>query len=455
MSKVLIVAWRDFKQTVMRKIFLLAIVGIPVLIAGAAGIAFLLMLGHEQPPLIGTIAIIDPTGEVTTAARRELDPDRVGRERTQQIKELSETIKQGGTPTTFDMGVGTGRVEIKLTQHEKDALKSLKQQVSNGQLLAVAVIDEVILATPDPAVDRDAQPRFELFVGDNLDDDHVGFVERRLGRAIVRVRAARAGLDADEAMAMLRRPGTHTIRMMEGGNETAESEGIREFKAMIPAIFMMLLWAATFTSGQHLMMSTIEEKSNRVMEVLLSAVSPLQLMTGKILGQGGVGLLIVGIYSALGIGALAVFGALHSDHLWILVLLFVYFFMAYFMIASIMAAVGSAVTDIREANTLFTPVMIVVMIPLILWLPISQAPNGAIAITFSFIPPAIPFIMILRLAADEWSWDAWWQLPATIAWGYICVVGMVWMAAKIFRVGVLMYGKPPSPWQLLKWLRYP
>ena len=132
--------------------------------------------------------------------------------------------------------------------------------------------------------------------------------------------------------------------------------------------------------------------------------------------------------------------------------LVVYFFMAYFMIASIMAAVGSAVTDIREANTLIMPVMFVVMIPLILWMPISKAPNGGLATSFSYIPPAIPFVMILRIAADEPV--PLWQIPVTIVWGYACVLAMVWMSAKIFRVGVLMYGKPPSPLQLIKWLRY-
>ena len=122
---------------------------------------------------------------------------------------------------------------------------------------------------------------------------------------------------------------------------------------------------------------------------------------------------------------------------------------------------GDIVVRIREAGqikdvpvrtTLVTPVMFLMMIPLMLWLPISQAPNGSIATAFSFIPPAIPFVMILRLAADEPV--PWWQIPATILWGYACVFGMVWIAAKIFRVGVLMYGKPPSLLQLLKWLRY-
>jgi ABC-2 type transport system permease protein len=181
-------------------------------------------------------------------------------------------------------------------------------------------------------------------------------------------------------------------------------------------------------------------------------------MAGKILGQGGVGLLIILLYSALGLCGLfvvALTGVVQPRALvefTALAYLFVFFFMAFFMIASIFAAVGSAVTDIREANTLVTPVMFIVMIPLLLWMPISNAPNGGIATAFSFIPPATPFVMILRVAADEPV--PLWQIPVTIVWGYICVAGMVWMAAKIFRVGVLMYGKPPSPLQLIKWVRY-
>jgi ABC-2 type transport system permease protein len=215
---------------------------------------------------------------------------------------------------------------------------------------------------------------------------------------------------------------------------------------------MLLLWISTFTAGQHLMMSTIEEKSNRVMEVLLSAVSPLQLMFGKILGQGLVGLIIVMIYASLGIAGLIVFAVLHLVPVIQLVYLAVYFFMAYFMIASIMAAVGSAVSDIREANSLLMPAMMVLMLPFLLWLPISEDPNGPIASIFSFIPPAIPFVMILRLPSAESV--PLWQIPATMVWGYACVLAMIWMAAKVFRVGVLMYGKPPSPLQLIKWVRY-
>jgi ABC-2 type transport system permease protein len=466
MSRVVHVAWREFKQTVLRKIFLIAILGIPIAMVAGTALVVLIMATHKEPPLIGTIALVDPTGEVAPAAEAEFHPQQIARDIRQQIEQMQEAsgemLRRGGpraldprSVTTFQLDLGSLDARIDLEPHEQvneAQLAALKDRVRSGDLLALAVFPESVLETPDPAVAADQRPKFELFAGEGLDDDHVTFLENRLGAAVVRVRAARADLDPDAALAMLRRPQSTTSRLLRGGVEAKEGEGTRVAEQMIPMVFMMLLWVATFTSGQHLMMSTIEEKSNRVMEVLLSAVSPFQLMLGKIFGQGGVGLLVVLIYTTLGLAGLLVFRQMHLIESAAVAYLFVFFFMAFLMIASIFAAVGSAVTDIREANTLVTPVMFVVMIPLILWMPISQSPNGAIATTFSFIPPAIPFVMILRVAADEPVPP--WEIPATIVWGYLCVAGMIWMAAKIFRVGVLMYGKPPSPLQMIKWIRY-
>jgi ABC-type Na+ efflux pump permease subunit len=467
MSRTLSVAWRDFRQTVLRKIFLLAVIGVPILVVGAMAIAALVMIGHEEPPLVGTIAIAEASGELVGAARAEFDPARIAAEVAEQIQEMEEASREmlaGGAPPAFDpaaestvrMGMGRGEVRVDLEEHREpgeQALRELRERVRSGALLALAVVGPDVLESPDPAADDDELPHYDLLVAEGVDVDHVSFIERRIGQAAVRVRAARAGLEAERVLAMLRPPSSATRRLLRSGEETSEDKGLREIRQqLVPMAFMMLLWIATFTSANHLMMSTIEEKSNRVMEVLLSAVSPFQLMAGKILGQGAVGLLIVLIYSSLGIASLAVFERMNFIEWWDIAYLFVFFFMAYFMIASIMAAVGSAVSDIREANTLVTPVMIVVTIPLLLWMPISQAPNGGLAAAFSFIPPAIPFVMILRLAADEAV--PLWQIPATIVWGYACVLGMVWMAARIFRVGVLLYGKPPTPLQLLRWVRY-
>ncbi|MCH7847056.1 MAG: ABC transporter permease [Planctomycetes bacterium] len=464
MSKIAAIAWREFTQTVMRKIFLLAVLGMPVLIIAIGVIAGVMMKTHQEPPLVGTVAIVDPTGELSAAAQIEFDQEKIRRDEERQQREAVETATEAlGSGSIPPGSIGTsgampkaarGEVIITIERVEEEtdaALKTLKQRVRDDELLAAAVIGPEVLDIPP---DRGERPKFLLFVSEHLDSDHVSLIEQRLGASVVRVRAQRTGKDPDEVLAMLKRPGADTKRLLEGEQEVDASATSRKLaQIIIPMAFMMLIWIGTLTSSQHLLMTTIEEKSNRVMEVLLSAVSPLQLMTGKILGHGGVGLLIVLIYSSVGIAALI---ALERFTQFIttmdLVYLAIFYFMAYFMIASIMAAVGSAVSEIREANTLVTPVMMLLMVPWMLWMPITQSPNGMVATVCSFIPPMSPFAMILRHVAEE---DIpTWQYPVSIIWGYICVLGMIWFAAKIFRVGVLMYGKPPSLLQLIKWARY-
>ncbi len=466
MSKVLAIAWREFKQTVMRKIFLLAVLGMPVLILAIMAIAGVMMDTHQEPPLVGTVAIVDPTGELSAAAQIEFDQEKIRRDEERRQRELAESATEAigsgsippnpiGPPGAIQKATrGEVIITIERVEGETDAaLKTLKRRLrdDDDDLLAAAVISAEVLDAP---ASQGKPPRFLLFVPEGIDSDHVSLIEQRLGASVVRVRAQRTGKDPEEVLAMLKRPRADTKRLLEGEQEMDASATSRKLaQIIIPMAFMMLIWIGTLTSSQHLLMTTIEEKSNRVMEVLLSAVSPLQLMTGKILGHGGVGLLIVLIYSSVGIAALI---ALERFTQFIttmdLVYLAIFYFMAYFMIASIMAAVGSAVSEIREANTLVTPVMMLLMIPWILWMPITQSPNGMVAQVCSFIPPMSPFAMILRHVAEE---DIpTWQYPVSIIWGYICVLGMIWFAAKIFRVGVLMYGKPPSPLQLLKWARY-
>ena len=466
MLKVLTVAWREFKQTVVRPAFLIGVIGIPILIVGIGAVAGLIMVSHKEPPLIGEVRIVAPESAVVTAAQLEFDKARIAAdERREQTQRAEQALKgergfMGGPQSDAFGQRGDVNISIKAAD-PAESIDSLKDRVRRGELLAVVEISQAIL-TPPPATeaattepsDDPAAQSFQLFVGENVDSDNVRLIERRLAKAVVRTRAEQAGLDGDQALQLVREPRAETTRARLGGGERTGNQGLQEIRSQIlPMVFMMLIWIGTFSAGQPLMMSTIEEKSNRVMEVLLSAISPIELMTGKIIGYGAVGLLIVGIYSSVGIAALVAFAiftdVIHWSHL---VYLGVYFIMAYGMISCMMAMVGSAVSDVREANTLITPMMLILMVPLMLWMPISHDPNGLIATICSFVPPAIPFAMILRIASEEGV--VWWQIALSMVWGFACVLAMIWMTAKIFRIGVLMYGKPPTPIELLRWIRY-
>jgi ABC-type Na+ efflux pump permease subunit len=204
-------------------------------------------------------------------------------------------------------------------------------------------------------------------------------------------------------------------------------------------------------AGQQLMTSTIEEKSSRVVELLLAAVSPTELMAGKILGQLAVAMLMFGLYGGVGLAALASFAALGMIDPWMLLYLPIFFLIAFVMIAALMAAIGAAVNELREAQTLLMPVVLALMLPMMLWLPISRDPNGAFATALSFIPPTSPLVMVLRMTSS--TPPPTWQVWLSIAIGIAAMFAAVWFAGRVFRVGLLMHGKPPDFRTLVRWVR--
>ena len=429
-QRILSVAWREFRHTALTKAFLLAVVAFPLL--GILAFALIpLLLPKGPPPLEGTIAIVDPQGRFGERFEAML---REGRSRGEGLVGRLLDEAEASLIAREDLVVEAST--------DPAAIDGLKSRLRRGDLLAIA---EVATPSDDPA----AVGEITLLVPSGMAARQVVLLEQLLREAAVEVQVDRAGEDSARLRALLTPPAAQTLRLAPDGREARERV---EAKILVPLGFMMLLWIGTMTSANYLLTSTIEEKSNRVMEVLLSAISPMQLLAGKILGYGLVGAILLVAYGGLAVAGLAILAMLDLVPPMHLVLLCVYFTMAYFMIASMLAAVGSAVSELREAQSLVGPVMLVLMLPMILWLPISDDPNGLLATVSSFIPPLIPFVMILRTTGATEP-VATWQILASIVVGFGATVGMVWTAARIFRVGVLMQGKPPTPLELLRWIR--
>jgi ABC-2 type transport system permease protein len=199
------------------------------------------------------------------------------------------------------------------------------------------------------------------------------------------------------------------------------------------------------------MTSTVEEKSSRVVEVLLAAVSPFQLMAGKLLGQVGIGLVAIGIYLGLGLLALysfAVFGVIEP----MLIVYFVVFFLiTYIVFGALMMSIGAAVNQIQEAQSLMGPVMLLLMMPYMLSPMVGRAPNSALSVALSFIPPINSFAMMTRMASD--SPPPAWQVWLTIVVGIGAAWAAIWFAGKVFKIGLLMHGRPPNFRTLIRWAR--
>lgn len=219
---------------------------------------------------------------------------------------------------------------------------------------------------------------------------------------------------------------------------------------LAPLIFMMLLFMGIVGISQMLISSTLEEKSNRVFELLLSSVSPFQLMLGKILGICGVGFTLLLIWSGGGVLAASVKGMDELVSAPQLGFFLLYYVLGFVLIASLMVAVGSACNTIKEAQNLMAPISLLLALPLLLSVTVIGNPNGTVATVLSFIPPFTPFLMMLRISSVP--------APSTleILASILLLAGSTWiavrLAARVFRVGILLHGQPPSIRQIFTWL---
>ena len=426
MRRVRAVAWREFRHTVLTKGFIFGAIVVPAVMILAAPLIPLLMKS-ETPPIEGRVVVVDRIGGHLEALRIAVQPP----------------AKDGATPGDPLNAPVERRPRIQFDASIEGAPADadeamLRAQVGKQELTALLVITR-----------QDDRVRAELLVPSSASPRQTSFLETATEEALVRARVAAAGQDYAQLRGLMRDGKVATARVSPEGIASPEQT---ELRMLVPLGFMMLLWIAIFTSANYLLTTTIEEKSSRVIEVLLSAVSPMELLLGKLLGQAGVSLVMLLMYGVAGLGGLSALAMLDTVPLSHVLWFLLWFPIAYFMVAAIMAGVGSAVSDLREAQSLVGPAMLALMVPLILWMPIVEYPNGALAVAFSFIPPASPFVMVLRLTAANEPIPMWQSILAlVVAAG--SVAALVWAGARIFRVGVLMQGKTPTPRELLRWIR--
>jgi ABC-2 type transport system permease protein len=462
-KKILYVAGREFLATVMTKGFVFGMLITPLMIAVVIYAMPRLMV-KAPPKTEGRVAVQDPTGRIAGPLAQYLSPEQFAERRAREREKLEDATPaqlrnqvaaspsaQAAVRQSLDRALGeVPHLSVDAVapgtdlETAKAPLKTLLAKDTPDRSTCLALI----VVHPD-AVDRapgkEAFGTYDLFIRPKLDDRLVDDLNAGLKKTIVGARLRAAGLSSVDGLTDVEKPKSRTV---SARGEQATNELLN---AMLPGVFMGLLLIAALTSGQYLLTSTVEEKSTRVVEVLLSAVSPMELMTGKILGQMAVGLLVLALYAGLGLLALISFATIGLLDPMMLVYLLIFFVLAYFTTAAMMAAIGASVNEMREAQTLMAPVMMFLMIPWLIWLPITREPNSMLALVLSFIPPIGNFVMLLRMTstAPPPAWQAWLAIAVGAAGVYVAL----WFAAKIFRVGLLMFGKPPTFATLVKWAR--
>lgn len=241
-----------------------------------------------------------------------------------------------------------------------------------------------------------------------------------------------------------------------GKEVVSQADKLREWA---PIGFVYLLWIGIFTISQMLLNNTIEEKSNRIIEVLLSSVTPAELMMGKLLGIAAVGLAMIGVWMGslvailkLNSGPESQFAGLLWDVLQnsgMIPVFIVYFVLGYLLYSALFLSIGSICNTLKEAQNLMGPVMLIMMVPMVTMMFIPKDPNGTLARVLSWIPLYTPFTMMNRAAAHPPMID---KVGTTILLLFSVVVAM-WLCGRIFRIGILRTGQPPKLKELIGWLR--
>jgi ABC-2 type transport system permease protein len=412
----LLVARREYVETIKTKFFLISLFLTPVFVVGIVFITHF-MQKHVQegarPPK--TVAVADMTGALG-----------------QDIEEAFKTYnaKHAQRPVNLQM----------YGPEAEKQLDEFKDKIRNGKLDGCMVIAQDVL-------EKGGTSRF-FMKSDKLADIDVFFAIQEILNNVVVARRLRAHNVSPELFEAIRRP-VPLVQMDVMAD--VERHGPDPLRMIGPFFFLFVMFMGLFGTGQGMLTSVIEEKNSRVIETLLSSLTPFQLMAGKIAGLAAIGLTVVSLWGAAAYAGAASQGLAHIIDVSNLGYLLCYFLLGFLLFSSLYAAVGASCNTLKEAQALLTPLMLITIVPMVTWFYIAQEPNGVFARVLSYFPLTTPMVMPLRLAAEA-------NLPAveivlSLVLLAVSVPLVMWAAAKVFRTGILMYGKPATMRELLRWIR--
>ena len=430
MSRVFIVAVSEFQTLVRTKAFIIGILMLPILIG--ASIGFQRFAEKRLDREDRAFAVIDHTGVLyapLAAAAAEFN---------RAVDRAAERTGPHLLPTAIDPA---GR--------SADAVRlELSDRVKKKEIFAFVEIPEAIFdanATPEPVGYYTETPSYETLPG---------WLGRTLTDRIVERRFSRAAIDPALAARLGRGIEVSRLGLVERGPDGRAIEAKKANPVVtfaVPFGLMYLMFIAVMTIAPNLLNAVIEEKMSRISEVLVASISPTQLMAGKLAGVSAVSLLLAFTYLAGGTYALKSAGQVGVIDVRLYGWFVVYLIGAVLMFGAIFLAIGATSSDIKDAQGMMQPVMLLVMLPIFASAVVLRAPDSGIAAAASLFPTASPFLMMLRLAMKPGP--PMWQVALSVVLMYATAATLVWAAGRIFRVGLLMQGKTATFGQMVRWIR--
>jgi ABC-2 type transport system permease protein len=317
-------------------------------------------------------------------------------------------------------------------------------------------IDGFFIIPPDVA-DKDTA-HFHAKSFGNFEENFM--FQNAISQIITNYLLEKSNIDPELVNSLIRKINLIKIKVDKGGKEKEE----RGLSFVVTFIMVMFLYMALIAYGAFVMRSVYEEKQSRVVEVIISSCKPFQLMAGKVLGVGAVGLTQYAIWAAVAalltiysnsimqlFSASARAFAIPTIPLTVLVYFIIFFILGYLLFATIYAALGAMVNTDQDAQQLQFPVIMFIIMAFILAFYIIKNPTADLSKIISLIPLFSPITMFTRIAVQMPPFS---EILLSIVILILTIIFLIWLAGKIFRVGILMYGKRPTLPELINWIRY-
>ena len=352
------------------------------------------------------------------------------------IKNLNRKLKSG-KPVYQLIQVRTDRKTINKTK------ESLRNKVEKKEYDAYLVLPENIIKK------REA----EYYAKNVSDYQTIEEISIAITDSIAKILLQKEGVRLKKIKEVMKRVELKTIKIVKGKEKKAGF--LSEYFGLI--FLVSLLFGLILGYGMTIMRNILEEKNARIVEILLSSTNSFELMMGKIIGIGSAGITQMLIWSLLGIvGFIYVSYQFPQSEIIIfnsatIIFFIIFFILGFFLYATIFAAIGAITNTDYEAQQLAAPITWALVIPFIIAIMTTRNPNGIIPVIFSFIPFFTPTVMFMRVSIIQ---PPFYEVMFSIILMILTVLLLMWLTAKIFRVGILMYGKRPSFKELLKWIKY-
>lgn len=311
---------------------------------------------------------------------------------------------------------------------------------------------DLLLIIPEDILDNGAI----VFISARLSQrDFIRLARQRIDAAVNKIRLQRAGFDPGEIERLTRRVEFKSLKISKG-KETEKRFG-EEWP--IAFTFLMILYVTIVIYGAAVMRGVLEEKTSRILEILLSSSNSFQLMMGKLFGIGSVGLAQYLIWVTIALGTMTIAGASAPSimaYVSVSPVIFIYFILffviGYFQFSTLYAAVGAMCSTQEDAQAMSAPVTLLIIIPFIISISVGGSdPSSSLSQILSLLPFFAPILMFLRIQLAS---PAMWEIAAAVLLNVLAIIIFTWLSARIYRVGVLIYGKRPTMPEILRWLRY-